>query len=297
MLKQRLTIGVPLSLIAGLAFCWPGLFGAVLFMAFALVFTIMGVTEFFGMTDRMGYGGYPKMTTAFGVAMALTVVSTSGSGVFSMLVSHELESVLIVLFLIFGFLRVFRSGLERQHLVSLLVSVGGLIYVCWTLNAITKLYFSAGFEPGGRYLAFFLIAVTKMGDVGAFAVGTASAKRRGGNHKMAPGLSPKKSWEGFFGGLAASVITALLLVTFWGPKFVFSDLQIQVLGWRSALAFGIIFAVVGCWGDLAESALKRAAGVKDSGRLPGFGGALDMLDSLMLVAPLFYAYAHIYAVW
>jgi phosphatidate cytidylyltransferase len=103
-----------------------------------------------------------------------------------------------------------------------------------------------------------------------------------------PSISPKKSWEGFVGGLAASLLVAWLLVGVWGDRFTYGG--VPVLGRGSALFWGFFCAVLGLWGDVAESALKRAAQAKNSGIVPGFGGVLDLLDSLVLVAPFFYAY-------
>jgi phosphatidate cytidylyltransferase len=132
------------------------------------------------------------------------------------------------------------------------------------------------------------VAVTKFTDTGAFALGTLTARLPGGNHKLAPRLSPKKSWEGLLGGILAGALVAELFVLLCPQRLLF--LGMRVLDWRTALAMGIVFALVGLVGDLLESALKRAAGVKDSGHIPGLGGALDILDSLIPVAPLFYLY-------
>ncbi len=131
----------------------------------------------------------------------------------------------------------------------------------------------------GLRTAAFLIFVTKSGDIGAYLFGTLTAKlMRGGNHKMIPGVSPKKSWEGFFAGLFFAVGTAFLCRDFLGG---FGNIGIGMLG--LLLYFG------GVAGDLMESSLKRSASVKDSGSvLPGIGGILDLSDSLVLNTPLFY---------
>ncbi|MBI5068656.1 MAG: CDP-archaeol synthase [Deltaproteobacteria bacterium] len=107
-----------------------------------------------------------------------------------------------------------------------------------------------------------------------------------GRHKMFARISPKKTWEGFAGGVAGSVLAALVvrLLDFTG------DLGTLTMAGTVALALGA--AVLGPLGDLAESMLKRAAGVKDSGRtIPGHGGLLDRIDALMFVAPWVWVYA------
>ena len=139
-----------------------------------------------------------------------------------------------------------------------------------------------------RPILFFMILVTKIADTGAFAAGSWTAKRPEGNHKLIPLVSPKKSWEGLIGGTVASVVTALICYFFWPASVSVNGMKL--FGLQEVIIIGILASVIGLLGDLAESALKRAAGAKDSGNLPGIGGILDTLDSLIFVAPLFYAY-------
>ncbi len=126
----------------------------------------------------------------------------------------------------------------------------------------------------GHWLMFGLM-VNWIGDTGAYYVG-----RRFGRHKLAPVVSPKKTWEGAaasaFVGVAFGVIYLPLAIT--GTPY-----------WIAA-AFALIANVAGQFGDLAESAIKRSAGVKDSGTiLPGHGGFLDRVDSTMFTLPILWA--------
>jgi phosphatidate cytidylyltransferase len=124
------------------------------------------------------------------------------------------------------------------------------------------------------------IFVPKCGDIGAYAMG-----RLLGKHPMTPLLSPKKTWEGAAGGLAASVLAALvlnLISTFVSGKE-------PLLAWPSAVLFGVVIGILAMLGDLAESLLKRDCGRKDASTLiPGFGGVLDVLDSVVFSAPVAY---------
>jgi len=134
-----------------------------------------------------------------------------------------------------------------------------------------------------------------MADVGAYVTGTLTAKMPGGNHKLAPRLSPKKSIEGLVGGTVFSVATALALAQIPGfLSFHKSALGIEVVhrlfNMAELVSIGVLASVIGLIGDLIESALKRAASLKDSGSIPGIGGMLDVLDSLIPISPLFYAY-------
>ncbi len=119
------------------------------------------------------------------------------------------------------------------------------------------------------------IFVPKVGDIGAYFAG-----RFLGKHKFSPLLSPKKTWEGFVGGMLASAGTAVGL-SYAGPLFRH--------GLPEAIAFGLTLGVAGVLGDLAESMLKRDAQVKDAAKsVPGFGGVLDVVDSVLFAAPIAY---------
>ena len=125
-------------------------------------------------------------------------------------------------------------------------------------------------------MIFFLILVTWGGDTGAFVVGKTLGRR-----KLAPLISPNKTVEGLFGGLLFGTALALLARAWFLPTFTIGD----------CLALGVVLAGLGAVGDLVESSFKRSAGVKDSGTLiPGHGGILDRVDSLLFAAPTFYYY-------
>jgi len=126
----------------------------------------------------------------------------------------------------------------------------------------------------GRSWLLFAVLVTFATDTGAFLVG-----RTLGRHPMAPLISPNKTWEGSLGGFASAVAAALLL----GLVF-----DLQIAPWQQALIGGVV-GIVSQWGDLIESKLKRIADVKDAGSIiPGHGGLLDRLDSMLLALPAVY---------
>jgi phosphatidate cytidylyltransferase len=133
--------------------------------------------------------------------------------------------------------------------------------------------FALRLQEHGLLLLLYLVAVTKMTDNGALFVG-----RLLGRHKLAPKISPAKTVEGVYGGLVVGVLTATLA----GPCCL-------GLGFTFSLLFGLVISPLAVLGDFIESFAKRKAGVKDAGSLmPGIGGVLDLMDSLLLSAPAGY---------
>jgi len=131
----------------------------------------------------------------------------------------------------------------------------------------------------GLFLAVWVVAVAKFSDVGALFIGS-----RIGRRPLAPGYSPKKTVEGALGGIATSAVLAVAL-----PPLV-GSLAPAGLGFAVSLLLGVLLGALAIVSDLLGSALKRNARVKDSGsRIPGSGGGLDLVDSLLLTSPLAYS--------
>ena len=159
------------------------------------------------------------------------------------------------------------------------ITILGVLYVVLLGGHLVAL--RNGFEQqlSAHLLSFFFLVL--MGaDTGAYYVGRAIGK-----HKLAPKISPGKTWEGVAGGIVAALAFATV-AHFW----FFRELPLK---W--ALPLAAVMVVFGVLGDLAESALKRGAGAKDAANiLPGHGGILDRLDSLLFNAPLLYYFAYFY---
>jgi phosphatidate cytidylyltransferase len=164
-----------------------------------------------------------------------------------------------------------RSPLE-QSLRDGAMTLFGVLYLGLTLGmlSMTRLL------PQGEWLIFFLLLVTWASDTGAYYVGTLY-----GRHRLAPTISPKKTVEGLVGGLIAAIIAGYIARWWFLPE----------LSGLDCLILAALLTIAGLWGDLAESAMKRTVGMKDSGGiLPGHGGMLDRLDSLLFATPVFYYY-------
>ena len=135
------------------------------------------------------------------------------------------------------------------------------------------------FLPPAGYWLIFLCLVTKATDTGGYIVGTLTAKLPGGNHKIAPQVSPKKSWEGLIGGMLLSLAVSWAFYAFGSAP--------AALWWHIVAA--VVLSLGSFFGDLTESAIKRLCNIKDSGSfVPGMGGAFDVLDSFIYNGLLFW---------
>lgn len=265
-LKKRITSALLiLSLAAIVTFYFPN-------WVFSLLASSMigcALWEFFGMAERKGIFVYKYFGILIGMLVPIIIYFQLGTeGYFAM----EPFSIVIACLLTFVLLFIRREN--SQSLASVAVTMFGLLYIAWFFSFFIKLKFL----PQGALLVSFLILVTKMGDVGAYFVG-----KLFGKHSLIPRISPNKTVEGTIGGLVFSIAAALL-----GKLYLpnFSHLHLLLLG----LLLGILAQV----GDLAESLIKRDCAVKDSGdNISGFGGMLDVIDSLLFTAPIFYFYVKV----
>jgi phosphatidate cytidylyltransferase len=180
--------------------------------------------------------------------------------------------VFLALLIIPGSYVVMRAELD-DALPSSAIAVLATLYVGMLGGSLIRL--RNDFDAGWK-LVFYLLLVVWLGDAGAYYVGKSL-----GRHKLSPRISPKKTVEGLAGGVAVSIITAVIV------HFTFFK-EMPLL---HAVISGTILSVAGVIGDLAESMWKRSAAVKDSGTLiPGHGGFLDRFDSIFFTAPILYSY-------
>ncbi len=234
---------------------------------FALVATaaLLSVAEYYRLHFREE--GLPAAGLTFGFgATALILASFQWPG--------GISERTIVLIIVTGAL-LHRLGARRtvtHGLMDPAVVAFGPLYIglCLGHLLLTRAM------PEGEFLIFGLFLITWAADTGAYYVGTSL-----GRHKLAPSISPNKTIEGVGGGLVAAVLAAFLVQAWFLPALTAAD----------CVAVACLLTIAGLLGDLAESAMKRGAGVKDSGSLiPGHGGMLDRLDSLLFTAPAFYYY-------
>jgi len=236
----------------------------------------LALWEFYAALENRGIHTFRRLGTGCGVFFLLASWAILSGRMPHM--SQPLFEWIGMLVLLLGLLT--RQVFDRSQatpVITIAVTIFGMLYVAWLLNFVTQLIYFPPAGENGRFLAFFLIVVTKMTDIGAFFVG-----RRFGRHKMMPILSPKKTWEGLVGGIIFAAGSGFLLVALL-PE------QLSLIRPRWILVLGILIAGTSVVGDLAESVVKRDARVKDSGSIiPGIGGALDLIDSILFTAPILF---------
>lgn len=189
-----------------------------------------------------------------------------------------LTYLILFITLILSFLYFFKTGADP--LANISITFFAFVYLAIPLSTwfLIAYFFPEGSQQEGRWWLLYLLAITKLTDMGAYFVGSSLGK-----HKLAPYISPGKSWEGAIGGLAFGITTSLIF------HFLTPHIPIQLTLGQS-IFLGFILSVMGQVGDLAESLIKRDAGVKNSSDIPGLGGILDTLDSLVFTSPILYIF-------
>ena len=252
------------------------------FYALISLVGMIALWEFYGMLDHKGLPNF-KITAMICGAIML-VGSFYYFSHYGPARSYDFETAVLLLFLLTVFTRQMFSFLrDDEPLKTMAYTLFGLLYVLWLYNFITKIvYVTPRLADGsvtGQFYVFYCIAITKFSDMGAYVTGSMI-----GRHPLVPHISPKKTWEGFVGALGFSLLASIGLFKLMPGHF-------SVLTMTHAVVLGLLLGFAAVIGDLAESIIKRSTGVKDSGDLlPGIGGALDLIDSLLFTAPLLFFY-------
>lgn len=228
-----------------------------------ILFITLALYEFFTLLKKQDIPVYRLFGLAMGIAIPVIVYMELG-------MTESGEVLFLVLGCLFIFVLQFFHRNNSQALIGISLTLFGILYVSWFLSFLIRIRF---LENGVLWVAY-LLAVTKAGDIGAYSIGTPFGK-----HGLIPHISAKKSIEGTLGGLLMSTLVSLALGPYLPIHFSLPHL----------LVLGLLIGVVGQIGDLSESLLKRFCNVKDSGSLlPGMGGILDAVDSILFTAPIFY---------
>lgn len=247
--------------------------------------TVAGLLELYSAFRQGGY----QPRTLVGIGSALAIIAAIG---LQPLVAFDLLLPVVTFIIVLSLVAELAFAQQHGSLPSWGLTLAGAFYLAWLLSHFILLrslntpalhdsiFTQFGMQPGVAWI-YYACAITWLQDTSAYFVG-----RRFGRHKLAPILSPKKTWEGAAGGLLGAILTGIVCVLLLG-------LPITLL--QGAL-LGLVGGIVGPLGDLSESLIKRQVGLKDAGNLiPGHGGILDRADSLLFTVPILYYLIRLFA--
>ncbi|MBP6506563.1 MAG: phosphatidate cytidylyltransferase [Opitutaceae bacterium] len=253
------------------------LFGGPAAVALLTILSVLTLHELYGMADKLGGRPFRGMGLIFSIVItAGPYVLAYSSDAFDLIAG--LPTGALVLALIVCCFRALGERDSHSRIETIASTMLGLLYVPFMLHFLVAILMRDGYEGDNLVLCLWTVAVSKFCDVGALLTGLAFGK-----HKMAPVISPKKTWEGAVGGVLISAGVGAA-IAFFAADHLSSSLTPLV-----AALIAVPLAIVTIVSDLIESAIKRRADTKDTGMLiPGIGGAFDLTDSLILTAPVAY---------
>lgn len=277
MLKKRVITalwGIPL-LVAVVWFGEP--WNPTLFTVFVAIWGLLAAFEFY----RLVTTSKVSPLTYFGLVCVLLFIVGRNPDVLSTLEPHFdidlITPLLLTSAAVLSFVWLLARRQKEGAFAGWAWTMAGILYIGWLLSYLVSL---RGLEDGRNWI-FLALFTTFASDTAAFFTGRAL-----GRHPLAPNISPGKTWEGAVGGVLGAILVSLFFIL---PTPLSLSLY---LNWGQAILLGLLVSVFGQIGDLTESLLKRNVGVKDSGTLiPGHGGVLDRVDSIVFAGVVVYYYA------
>ena len=255
------TIGIPIVVLVTYL-------GGTVFAVVIAIAAILAQLEFYDLQKKIGW----NPSKWLGVLLALSVLFRYEIG------WNEPLLIGISLLVVADLLR---TGPDQTPIARISGTLAGVVYPVWLFSYLVDIRHGLEFTlsiPEAFGTTMMLLVMVWAADSAAYYVGKSIGKR-----PLAPSLSPNKTWEGSYASVPGALVAALCFKYFW----------LTWLGWTDLLVLSLIGGAWGQVGDLAESAIKRSAGTKDSASLlPGHGGMLDRLDSLIVVVPVYYLYLH-----
>lgn len=277
-LSQRIIIsgGCIAVLFAAVYFSFTPLLG-LLFPLLATAITGFAVREYYTIARAKKLSPHENIGTLLSIVIALSFFLSTQAPLFDFLPIFVLWLAVLTVFVSY-FLR------GEDPFINVAVTLFGIFYLTIPVGCAIQInyFFQADSSQDGRWWLFYLLAITYLSDSSALFIGKAF-----GRQKLAPFISPKKTWEGAIGSFAFSVLCSIVFAYFANHSTYSIPMQITYF---ESIVLGAILSILAQLGDLCESLLKRDAGVKDSSKIPGIGGMLDAIDSLVFTAPLVYLF-------
>ncbi|MBU2102950.1 MAG: phosphatidate cytidylyltransferase [Candidatus Omnitrophota bacterium] len=235
-----------------------------LFGVIVTLFIFIALYEFFYMVEKKRVRLFKPFGLLVGLFIPITIY-------FRVSIGEGWQFLFVVIGLFLLFLLELTKKDTHQTILSISATVFGIIYIAWCFSFLLKIRQL----PHGALLVGFLLVVTKSSDIGAYLLG-----KKYGKTLLLERVSPQKTFEGALGGFLASLAAGLIFSVF-----------VTSIPFMEKFFLIMLIAIVSQLGDLFESLIKRDCEVKDSGRiLPGMGGVLDVIDSIIFTAPTFYLY-------
>ncbi|HNX68118.1 MAG TPA: phosphatidate cytidylyltransferase [Candidatus Omnitrophota bacterium] len=225
------------------------------------VFILLGLNEFFSLAEQKGLIIHRGFGLFFGAVLPFTAY-------------YSLQPTLLLMACVALFVFLFNRRSPEKTITSVAVSMFGIVYVAWFFAYLLKIKLL----PQGSAWVCYTISIVKAGDAAAYFVG-----KKFGKTKLLEHVSPKKSIEGAIAQMVATIGLSLV-----------STFYLKGVPLFHLFVLGTLVGALALLGDLAESLIKRDAGVKDSGNIPGLGGMLDVMDSLLFTIPFVYFYLTVF---
>lgn len=259
--------GLVIAIVGGI------LLGNLYFASFFLIITLLGTYEFYNMLANSKYNPQKVFGTAISGILYILLALVANN-----ILSPLYLTLVVALFFIIPIRELYRTN--ESPIPNISLTIFGVLYVGLTLGMMNFLFYesSTAKENFHFILAFFVMLWTS--DSMAYLTGVSIGK-----HKLFKRISPKKSWEGFFGGLISTIVVGYIF------SIYFNDFN--TIEW---IGYATVVCISGVYGDLIQSMFKRSLGLKDSGNiLPGHGGILDRFDAVFVAIPVAIAYVMLIA--
>jgi len=254
------------------------------FLAAVFILAMLGLREFFHILAARNIPCFPGVGMSLGALYILAVFFSQRHPDLALGSEIQTAGLVVCLGCLF-FRQMMKESIDSRSLDAIANTLFGFLYIPWLFSFLIKLIYliprDAEGHFVGQYYILFVVLVTKFSDMGAYVFGSLFGK-----HPFVPRISPKKTWEGVMGAMVTAFIGAYWL------KILMPDI-LFLINFQMTTLLAFLLGSIAIFGDLSESIIKRSVQAKDSSDLvPGIGGTLDLIDSILFTAPVMYFVMH-----